>query len=286
MPEPLESPRKPARIERIAVYGKGGVGKSVIATSLSARYAMDGLRVLHVGCDPKADSAIRLLDGLAEVRTVLDVLGNDPSAEATSEILNTGRHGIHCCEAGGPHAGLGCGGRGVARMIEYLDEMQILESGAYDIAMFDVLGDVVCGGFAAPLRDRFAEKVIIVISEQPMSLFAANNISRAVDVYKRNGVILAGLVLNQHDPATDTRRFEYFAERLNTRLLSVIPRESRIMEGENQQRTIVEYAPESNAAKALADLAGRLLALDASVVPPPTPLGDNEFFALMRDMGG
>jgi nitrogenase iron protein NifH len=272
-----------ARTERIAVYGKGGVGKSVIATTLSTVYAMSGKRVLHVGCDPKHDSAIRLLDGQKEVRTVLDVLGDDPSASGAREILNAGRHGIDCCEAGGPPAGLGCGGRGVARTIEYLDELQLLESGGYDVAIFDVLGDVVCGGFAAPLREGFAEKVVIVISEEPMALFAANNIARAVDTYKRNGVSLAGLVLNQRATKVDVTLLERFAARLSTRILTAIDREDRVMEAERQRRTIVEFAPDCTAAKALARLADRLLETRVAELPAPTPMTDNDFFEFMRN---
>jgi nitrogenase iron protein NifH len=271
-------------MEKIAVYGKGGIGKSVVATCLSAYYGMNGRKVLHVGCDPKHDSAVRLMDGNTDVRTVLDVLGSDP--EATGEILNAGRHGIQCCEAGGPTAGLGCGGRGVARTIEYLDEMRILETGGFDVAIFDVLGDVVCGGFAAPLRSGFAEKVLIVVSEEPMALFAANNISRAVDVYQGNGVVLAGLVVNLRRNDSDPGLMEQFAARLGTRILAVLPRDPVIIEGERQQRTVLEYAPGSAPAKVLADLALRLLEIRAADVPPPTPMTDGDFFEFMRTAGG
>lgn len=273
------------RIEKIAIYGKGGVGKSVIATALSATYAMSGKRVLHVGCDPKHDSAIRLIDGQRAVRTVLDVLGDDPNAAGTKDILNKGRHGIDCCEAGGPSAGLGCGGRGVARTIEHLDEIGILQSDEYDIAIFDVLGDVVCGGFAAPLRAGFAEKVIIVVSEEPMALFAANNIARAVVAYKRNGVALAGVVLNQRAKDVDIGPIQRFCERLGTRVLVAVEREQAVMDGERIRRTVVEHAPESAASHAVQKLAAMLLELDASTLPTPTPMTDEEFFEFIRDAG-
>jgi nitrogenase iron protein NifH len=273
------------RIEKIAIYGKGGVGKSVIATALSATYAMSGKRVLHVGCDPKHDSAIRLIDGQRAVRTVLDVLGDNPDAASTKEILNKGRHGIDCCEAGGPSAGLGCGGRGVARTIEHLDEIGILESDEYDIAIFDVLGDVVCGGFAAPLRDGFAEKVIIVVSEEPMALFAANNIARAVVAYQRNGVALAGLVLNQRAKGIDQGPIARFAEKLGTRILVAVDREQAVMDGERIRRTVVEHAPESEASHAIQRLAQTLLEIDASTLPLPKPMTDEDFFDFIRDAG-
>jgi len=267
--------------ERIAVYGKGGIGKSVVATTLSAAYAMAGKRVLHVGCDPKHDSAVRLLDGYRDVRTVLDVLGEDPSA-ATADVLNRGRHGIDCCEAGGPPAGLGCGGRGVARTIEHLDELGLLRSGDYDVAMFDVLGDVVCGGFAAPLRDGFAQKVVIVASEEPMALYAANNIARAVQAYRRNGVGLAGIVLNLRGSDSDRQLVERFCETLGTTILATIMRDQQIIDAERIGRTIVEHAPESESARALQLLAESLLQIDASVLPQPRPMADNDFFEFMR----
>lgn len=269
-------------MEKVAVYGKGGIGKSVIATSLSASYAMSGKRVLHIGCDPKHDSAIRLVDEGTTIRTVLDILKNNPDSVSDPDILTEGRHGIQCCESGGPQPGVGCGGRGVARMIETLDEMEILESDQYDVAIFDVLGDVVCGGFAAPLRDRFAQKVFIVISEEPMALFAANNIASAVHVYRRNGVVLAGLVVNLRSHEARIKPLERFARRLNTRLLTVIERDELIMEAERNQKTIVEYAPESKAAQAMVQLGQILLDIQVSEIPLPTPMKDDEFFKFMR----
>jgi len=272
-------------VEKIAIYGKGGIGKSVVATALSAHFGMRGKRVLHMGCDPKHDSAIRLIDGQDSIRTVLDVLGDNPAAVGTREILTPGRHGIHCCEAGGPPAGLGCGGRGVARAIELMDEMELLESGEYDVAIFDVLGDVVCGGFAAPLRDRFAEKVVIVMSEEPMALFAANNIARAVVTYQKNGVGLAGLVINQRAASIDLAGLERFAQRLNTRVLTRMEREPRIQEAERHRRTIVEFCPDCPSARALTELARALEAVKPTDLPLPTPMEDSEFFHFMATMG-
>jgi len=273
-------------IETIAVYGKGGIGKSVVATSLSMHFAQAGRRVLHVGCDPKHDSALRLLETSTNIRTVLDILKEDPEAAGTDEILTIGRYGIACCEAGGPPPGVGCGGRGVARMIETLDDMQLLQSGRYNVAIFDVLGDVVCGGFAAPLRDGFAKKVIIVLSEEPMAVFAANNIARAIDIYRANGVCLAGLVINLRSKDAPVEPLYRFAERINTKVLTVIERDPRIMEGERQQRTILEWAPEAPAAKAFRELGDAIQAIDPAQMPLPTPMTDEEFFEFLRVNGG
>ncbi len=269
-------------MEKLAIYGKGGIGKSVVATTLSASYGMMGKRVLHMGCDPKADSAVRLMDQRTRIQTILDVLGDDPTAVGTNEILNVGRHNIHCCEAGGPPPGLGCGGRGVARAIELLDEMELLDESAYDVVIFDVLGDVVCGGFAAPLRNRFAEKVLIVASEEPMSLFAANNIARAVVTYHRNGVTLAGIVANMRGKDASSAPIENLARAINSQVIAKIDREPLIMKAEREQKTIVEYAPESNSAKALKQLAIDVEQMDCSAVPLPTPLDDDAFFEFMR----
>ncbi|HOU54979.1 MAG TPA: AAA family ATPase [Myxococcota bacterium] len=272
-------------METIAVYGKGGIGKSVVATSLSAWYAMNGQRVLHVGCDPKHDSALRLLDQRTRIRTVLEVLRDDPEAAGTDEILTTGRHGIACCEAGGPEPGVGCAGRGVARMIETLDEMQLLQSGRFDIAVFDVLGDVVCGGFAAPLRDGFARKVLIVLSEEPMAIFAANNIARAIHIYRNNGVCLAGLVVNRRSNTASTEMLDRFARRLGTRILEVIERDPRIQEAETEQQTILEYAPDAPASRSIARLGQTLLEIDPDQVALPSPMSEEEFFEFLRSDG-
>jgi len=271
-------------MQKIAVYGKGGIGKSVVATSLSASYALAGRRVLHMGCDPKADSAVRLVDGVAGIRTVLEVLGDDPTAVATNAILTPGRHGIHTLEAGGPPPGLGCGGRGVARAIEFLDEMGLMEGDAYDVAVFDVLGDVVCGGFAAPLRDRFADKVVIVVSEEPMAMFAANNIARAIHTYHRNGASLAGLVANLRSRDANVASIEAFARRLGTQVVAVIERDPRIQAAERRRLTIVEDCPDCPAARALTDLSLRLWDVDKAALPLPTPLSEDGFFEFIRSV--
>mgnify|MGYP002640930857 CR=1 FL=1 len=268
---------------RIAIYGKGGIGKSVVATSLSAAFAGKGMGVLHIGCDPKSDSAVRLMPGSQKVPTVLQVLGDDASAVSTENIIHQGRLGIHCCEAGGPPPGLGCGGRGVARTLEFLEDMEVIESGNYGAVVFDVLGDVVCGGFAAPLRQGFAEKVFIVLSEEPMSVYAANNISRAVEIYQSNGVALGGLVVNTRDNAhAELPMLEAFAARLSTRILGRIPRDPKIMEAERKRMTVVEYAPEAPAAQAFRELADTILSLDSRDLPTPTPLDDEAFYAFME----
>ena len=268
-------------MDQIAIYGKGGIGKSVVATNLTARYALGGARVLHVGCDPKVDSAVRLLDG-KRIVTVMDLAGDGADDIPFSAIVNRGRHGVDCVEAGGPEPGTGCAGRGVARTIEIIGESGVLERDAYDVAVFDVLGDVVCGGFASPLRLGFARKVVIVVSDQPMSLFAANNITRAIHRYASNGVALVGLVANSVTETTDRALLGRFAEALGTRILAFVPRDPAVPEAENRRHTVSEAAPESPAARALAALADEVRALDPASQPLPRTLSEDEFFAFVQ----
>jgi len=269
-------------LEKIAIYGKGGIGKSMVATSLTSSFASRGDRVLHVGCDPKHDSAIRLTKDGAQIPTVLDLLGDAATGLSTEQILTEGRLGVHLCEAGGPRPGLGCGGRGVARTLEFLDDMEVIDSGNYDVVMFDVLGDVVCGGFAAPLRQRFAEKVLIVMSEEPMALYAANNISRAIEVYHENGVVLGGLIANIKDPDTDIGALERFADTLSTKLLTVIHRDPLVTKAERKRQTVIEMFPESKITRVFAELAERVEAIDPSTVSLPTPMEDEAFHEFME----
>jgi len=268
-------------VEQIAIYGKGGIGKSVIATNLSACYAMAGRRVLHVGCDPKRDSALRLMDH-GRLSTVMDLVGQDPDSLSIAAIINRGRHQLDCIEAGGPEPGTGCAGRGVARTIEFLDEQGVLSNGIYDVVIFDVLGDVVCGGFAAPLRLGFARKVFIVVSDQPMSLFAANNITRAIRRYASNGVVLGGLIANSCLPDTDRDLLSRFAARLGTRVVQFLPRDPTVITAEKERRTVVEWAPDSELATLLRALADEVVALDPGAIPLPKTMTDDEFFAFLQ----
>jgi nitrogenase iron protein NifH len=269
-------------VETIAIYGKGGIGKSVVATNLSVCFALAGRRVLHVGCDPKRDSAIRLMNG-ARLATVMDLIGQDPDSLSVAAIINRGRHGLDCVEAGGPEPGVGCAGRGVARTIEFLDEQGVLAHGAYDLAIFDVLGDVVCGGFAAPLRLGFARKVFIVVSEQPMSLFAANNITRAVRRYAPNGVTLGGIIANSCTPQTDRGLLDRFAARLNTRVVEFLPRDPLVMEAEKQRLTVIEHAPDSELAARLRTVAEEVIRFDPDAAALPATMTDDEFFAFLQE---
>ena len=264
---------------KIAIYGKGGIGKSVVATGLSVSFAGLGKKVIHIGCDPKSDSAVRLMEDGRRPRTVLDVLGDELSPGSPDQVINRGRHGIDVCESGGPPAGLGCGGRGVARTLEYFDDAEVLSTGGYDVAVFDVLGDVVCGGFAAPLRKGFGDMVFIVCSEEPMAMYAANNIAHALLVYRRNDVVLGGIVANAKEASKKNEEMlEDFARKLSTRIVGWIPRDPKVLEAERRRTTVVEHDPEAPASKALVTLAAAALEIDRGGLEEPTPMENEEFF--------
>lgn len=267
------------RTRMIALYGKGGIGKSTVSSNLSAVFAKQGLKVLHVGCDPKHDSTLTLLEG-APVKTVIQkIAGNIKEAE---DIVMPGVLGMSCIECGGPEPGVGCGGRGVSRMFEVLDDLQLIEEGEYDIAVFDVLGDVVCGGFAAPLRQGRAELVYIVVSDGVMALFAANNIARAMKRFASNGIALGGLIVNQKDDSTPIEGLHRFAEALGTRIIASIPRDPMIRRAEVLKRPFVELAPDSEVAQVFRDLAKDILADSKDAHSVPTPFDDAGFDAFIE----
>jgi len=266
-------------MEGIALFGKGGSGKSTIAANLSYLFAKRGLRVLHVGCDPKRDSTIRLL-GQRVSTTMLDAaLGGDPRAS----ILRS-RHGIDCVETGGPPPGIGCAGRGIILTMEQFERLHVFSAGAYDVVLFDVLGDLVCGGFAAPLRHGFAKKVGVVLSDEPMSILAANNIAHMVGTYAAGGVGLAGLIGNcRGSGQAASAVIESFAARLGTRVLAHFGREPLVRRAERDRRTVAEYAPDAPVTALLERLADTLLALDAATLTLPTPLSEDELDRFLGD---
>lgn len=262
---------------RLAIYGKGGSGKSTVAAALSSCLASRGNSVLHMGCDPKADSS-RLLLGGRQAPSVMGSVMQSELFDATS-LLQTGLRGVHCVEAGGPEPGVGCAGRGITRTFELLDQVGISE-GEYDVVLYDVLGDVVCGGFATPLKDGHAKWVLVVASQNAMSLFAANNILKAVRRFYRNGVRLAGIVGNDVTPAPGGERLRRFAKLTASRILVQVPCSEDILEAEEQGMTIYDYRPGGEVARLIERLADEVLQMNDS--PPPTPLGQESFQLLIE----
>ena len=267
-------------MERIAFYGKGGIGKSTISTSASLIMARMNKRVLHVGCDPKHDSSLVLVKDPAKFKTVIDQVFGDADDLEREDLIMDGIEGIQCVESGGPEAGQGCGGRAVSRSFEVFDDVDLVDSDEYDVTVYDVLGDVVCGGFAAPMRRSAGSKVCVVLSEEMMAAYAANRIAEAVRRFHDNDIVLAGLIVNLKNNSADLKPIKRFAESINTQILGVIPRDPLVCEAELFRKTIVDYSPESPVAVGIAAIVDKVLALERSEVPPPTPIPD----AMVRDI--
>jgi nitrogenase iron protein NifH len=245
---------------KIAVYGKGGIGKSTMTSNLAAAFAMRGRKVIQIGCDPKADSTSNLLSG-QHLEPVIDYLReHDEDPEDLSEITKRGFGDILCIETGGPTPGLGCAGRGIIATFNLLDEMQLLEKEKPDVVLFDVLGDVVCGGFAAPIREGFARDVLIVTSGEKMALYAANNINQAVKNFEDRGYAkVYGLILNRRNIEDEREKVQDFADANGLDIIADIPRSGEFQTAEDQGKTVIETAPDSELAQKFLDLADRLL---------------------------
>lgn len=250
---------------RIAIYGKGGIGKSTTAANIAAAFADRGLRVMQIGCDPKADSTSGL-SGVNKPLTVLEALRTYPEGIKLEQIVMEGYRGVMCVEAGGPSPGIGCAGRGIITAFEKLEDLGAFEEYRPDIILYDVLGDVVCGGFAMPIRDGYAKHVFIVSSGEKMSLYAAANIAMAVENFKVRGYAeLSGLILNSRDIPGERELVEEFAAEIKTAVTETLPRSETVQKAEALGKTVIEAFPESEMAGHYRRLAGKMLEVcDAS----------------------
>lgn len=245
---------------KIAVYGKGGIGKSTMTSNLAAAFAVLGRKVIQIGCDPKADSTSNLLSGepLIPVMNYLREHEEDPSS--LSEISRKGFGNVLCIETGGPTPGLGCAGRGIIATFNLLDELELLETEKPDVVLFDVLGDVVCGGFAAPIREGYADTVLIVTSGEKMALYAADNISTAVKNFEDRGYAsVGGIILNRRNVPEEEERVRSFAAKKGIDVIADIPRSDLINQAEDLGKTVIEKFPDSEIAGKFMDLARNLL---------------------------
>ena len=249
---------------KIAVYGKGGIGKSTVTSNLAAAFASLGKRVIQIGCGPKADSTINLLGGepLKPVMNYLREQDTDP--ESIGEISRVGFGGVLCIETGGPTPGLGCAGRGIIATFNLLEDLRLFETWEPDVVLFDVLGDVVCGGFAAPIREGYAEKVLIVTSGEKMALYAANNINSAVKNFEeRSYAKVFGVVLNHRNVENETEKVQTFAKGAGLPIVGEIPRSDDIIRYEEQGKTVIEGDPSLPVSQRFFDLARLLLEQEA-----------------------
>jgi nitrogenase iron protein NifH len=245
-------------MRKIAFYGKGGIGKSTVASSLSYALSVLGYKVMQIGCDPKADSTINLTRG-RQIIPVMAYLKEHGTCSSLSEIVVEGENGILCVESGGPTAGLGCAGRGIIATFNVLEDLRAFEEYNPDFVLFDVLGDVVCGGFTMPIRKGFADEVIIVTSGEKMSLFAAGNIKTAIDNFStRNYARLRGLILNRRNIADEENIVRQFALRINAEIIGDVPRDNQIPFYEQQNKTVVQGDPNLPVSKIVLDIARRI----------------------------
>ena len=269
-------------MKSICIYGKGGIGKSTVSANVACALASMGRRVLLVGCDPKADST-RTVCG-HKIPTVLDVVLNNPRAKIENYIVR-GFQGVDCVETGGPKPGDGCAGRGVVTALRALREQEVLSPSRYDVVIFDILGDVVCGGFSLPLKDGFADTVLIVTTCDFMAMYAANNICVCIEKFAtRNNVKLGGFIYNERSVVQNSTIPRAFAEKLNSEIIGTIPANSLIMEAEMNAMTVLQYAPESLPSKCFHEMASHIDKGYVGSVPAPMDEDALEsFFASFRE---
>jgi nitrogenase iron protein NifH len=273
-----------AKLRQCAIYGKGGIGKSTTTQNLVAALAESGKKVLIVGCDPKADSTRLILHAKAQT-TVMHLAAEAGSVEdlELEDVMSIGFGGIKCVESGGPEPGVGCAGRGVITAINFLEE-----EGAYsedlDFVFYDVLGDVVCGGFAMPIRENKAQEIYIVCSGEMMAMYAANNIAKGIVKYANSGSVrLAGLICNSRNTDREDELIIALAARLGTTMIHFVPRDNAVQHAEIRRMTMVEYDPSHKQADEYRQLANKIVNNTNFVIP--TPIEMEELEELLMEFG-
>jgi nitrogenase iron protein NifH len=271
-------------MRKVAIYGKGGIGKSTTTQNTVAALGEMGKKVMVVGCDPKADSTRLLTGGLAQ-RTVLDTLRDEGEDIELEDVQRGGFGECRCTESGGPEPGVGCAGRGIITSINLLEQL-----GAYDddqqldYVFYDVLGDVVCGGFAMPIREGKAQEIYIVCSGEMMAMYAANNICKGIVKFaEAGGVRLGGLICNSRKVDNESELITELARRLGTQMVHFVPRDNDVQRAELQRQTVIEWKPECPQADEYRTLARNIDENDMFVVP--TPLAVDELEQLLLDYG-
>jgi len=266
-------------MRKVAIYGKGGIGKSTTTQNTVAGLAEMGKKVMVVGCDPKADSTRLLLGGLAQ-RSVLDTLREEGEDIDLSDIRSDGYCNSLCVESGGPEPGVGCAGRGIItsiNMLEQLDAYKTDDGEPLDYVFYDVLGDVVCGGFAMPIREGKAEEIYIVCSGEMMAMYAANNICKGILKFAQTGVVrLGGLICNSRKVDNEREMIEEFAKCLGTQMIHFVPRDNDVQRAEINKKTVIEWNPGCSQADQYRALAKAVDHNDKFVVPKPLKIDQLE----------
>ncbi|MHB8064203.1 MAG: nitrogenase iron protein [Ruminiclostridium sp.] len=256
------------KIKQIAIYGKGGIGKSTTTSNISAALSVAGYKVMQFGCDPKSDSTNTLRGG-NYIPTVLDTLREKNTVKA-HEVIFKGFNGIHCVEAGGPAPGVGCAGRGIITAVQLFKQQNIFEELDLDYVIYDVLGDVVCGGFAVPIREGIAEHVFTVSSADFMAIYAANNLFKGIHKYSNSGgALLGGVIANSINAPYAKDIIDDFVKQTNTQVVEYVPRSVTVTQSELQGKTTIEAAPESKQAQVYKSLAAKIAGHEESKVPSP-----------------
>jgi len=257
-------------MRKIAIYGKGGIGKSTTTQNTVAGLAEMGNKVMVVDCDPKADSTRLLLGGMSQ-NTVLDTLREEGEDVELGDIRKVGFKGVVCVESGGPEPGVGCAGRGIITSINLLEQLgAYADSEALDYAFYDVLGDVVCGGFAMPMREGKAREIYIVVSGEMMAMYAANNICKGIVKFaEAGGVRLGGLICNSRKVDNEREMIEALARRLGTHMIHFVPRDNMVQRAEINRKTVIEYDPGHPQADEYRTLARKIQENDRQVIPKP-----------------
>jgi nitrogenase iron protein NifH len=271
-------------MRKVAIYGKGGIGKSTTTQNTVAGLAEMGKKVMVVGCDPKADSTRLLLGGLAQ-RTVLDTLREEGEDVELEDVRKRGFGGSYCTESGGPEPGVGCAGRGIITSINLLEQLgAYAESEELDYVFYDVLGDVVCGGFAMPIREGKAQEIYIVVSGEMMAMYAANNICKGIVKFaEAGGVRLGGLICNSRKVDNEQEMILALAERLGTQMIHFVPRDNMVQRAEINRKTVIDYDPAHAQADEYRTLAKKIDGNEMKVIP--TPLAIDELEKLLIDYG-
>jgi nitrogenase iron protein NifH len=270
------------KMRQVAIYGKGGIGKSTTTQNLNAGLGEMGKKIMIVGCDPKADSTRLILGGLAQ-QTVLDTLREEGDDIDLDQVLKEGVFHIRCVESGGPEPGVGCAGRGIITSITLLERL-----GAYtedlDYVFYDVLGDVVCGGFAMPIREGKAREIYIVCSGEMMALYAANNISKGIRKYANTGgVRLGGLICNSRNVDGEAELVSAVAKELGTQMIHFVPRDNMVQRAEINKKTVIEFSPDCGQASEYRTLANKIDGNDMFVIP--NPLTQDRLESLLMEHG-
>ncbi len=268
-------------MRKVAIYGKGGIGKSTTTQNTVAALAEMGKKVMVVGCDPKADSTRLLLGGLAQ-KTVLDTLREEGEDVELEDIRRAGFGQTLCVESGGPEPGVGCAGRGIITSINMLEQLGAYEEDeSLDYAFYDVLGDVVCGGFAMPIREGKAQEIYIVCSGEMMAMYAANNICKGIMKFaEAGGVRLGGLICNSRKVDNEKEMIEEFAKRLGSQMVHFVPRDNDVQRAEIQRKTVIDWNPDCPQAQEYRTLARNIDDNDLFVVPKPLEIDELESLLL------